>query len=455
MKVLKFKKVLFLNLPFKKGFSRSSRFPSVTRSGTLYYPIWLSYAAAYIEKFGVEIKLIDAIAENIHINNIADIIKNFKPDIIVTEITDTSLKSDIHNIGLLKKEFSSSLYVIGGTYATALPQKSLQLINAADIILIGEYEKTLLEICQGQEYDKINGIAFKKKDMIIVNAQRNVIKDLNSIPFVSKIYKQHLKIKKYSYGITQKPVITILSSRGCPYKCSFCLWPQTITKGAVRSRSPNNIADEFIFIKKEMPYIKEIFIEDDTFNYSKQRVIDICNELIKAGNKIKWSCNVRIDLSYEEMILMKKAGCRLLVAGFESGSQKILNSINKQIDINQSYLFMKNAKKAKLLVHGCFILGLPYDTKKTIEDTINLSIKLNPDTAQFDPLFIMQGTEVYLQKNKLNIPKINDNLLKYARKKFYLRVGYILNIVFLILKSPIGEGKRIIRVFFKFIKWLF
>lgn len=323
-----------------------------------------------------------------------------------------------------------------------------------DAVIIGEYEKTLLEICKGKNFLKINNIGFKNpKGKIVINNKKNPVKDPDDIPFVSKVYKKHLNIRRYNYGIANSPVVTILTSRGCPFRCSFCLWPRTITDGKVRTRSPENIAEEFLFISRDMHYIKEVFIEDDTFNYDKKRVIEICRALIRSKNRIRWTCNVRTGLGKEEMALMKKAGCRMLVAGFESGDQKILNNINKKADLEQSYTFMKNAKECGLLVHGCFILGLPGDTGDSIEKTIDLSLRLDPDTAQFNRLFVLPGTELFSKKDK--IPAVDVKLLKYARRKFYLRGSYIIKTLYLILRSPFKEGKRIYRVFFRFFKYLF
>ncbi len=454
MNKYRFKKVLFLNPPFKKGFSRSSRFPSVTRSGTLYYPVWLSYAAGYLRKKGIQVRLIDAIADRLSNNDILKLIYDFKPDIIVEDIAYESIANDIEQAEILKTRYPDLLYILVGCHTTGQPKESLKMSSKIDAVLIGEYEKSLLEICKGINFSGIKGIAFKNPEgRIRVNDQRNIIKDLNDIPFVSKVYKNHLNIKRYNYGITLFPIVTLLTSRGCPFKCSFCLWPQTITKGRVRTRSPENIAEEFLYIRKEMKNIKEVFIEDDTFNYDKKRVIEICKALIKIRNRIKWSCNVRADLDFEEMNIMKKAGCRLLVVGFESWSQKVLDAVNKKMDLRQYHTFMKNAKKCKLLVHGCFILGLPGERTEDIKKTIDFSLKLDPDTAQYNRLFLLPGTALYKKKDK--IPAVDIKLLKYARRKFYLRVGYILKILYLILRSPFQECRRVFRVFLKFFKYFF
>jgi len=450
----KYQKVLFCNPPYKKGFSRSSRFPSVTRSGTLYYPIWLCYAAAYLKKQGIEIKIIDAIADNWSITRVLSSIIEYSPDIIVIDTSFASIKSDIRHLEFLKVHYSSCLYILSGCQTTAEPEKVLKMSDSIDAVLIGEYENIIMQICEGKNLAGIHGVGFKNnKGKIIINKKRNIVRDLDTIPFVSSLYKEHLNIRSYRYGITLMPVVTILTSRGCPYQCSFCLWPRTITKGGLRTRSPDNIVQEFLFIKKELPYVKEIFIEDDTFNYKKNRVKDICKALIKAGNQIKWTCNVRVDLSYNEMKLMKKAGCRLVVAGFESGTQKVLNRVQKKIKLQQSFEFMKNAHRAGLLVHGCFILGLPGDNEKSIQRTIDLSIALEPDTAQFDPLFVIPGIGIYTEN--IGTPDINSRVLKYARRKFYLRLPYIFRVIGLMIRDPFTEGRRIIRTFFRFIKYFF
>jgi radical SAM superfamily enzyme YgiQ (UPF0313 family) len=188
--------------------------------------------------------------------------------------------------------------------------------------------------------------------------------------------KKFLKITDYRYALARHPMIQILSSRGCPNMCSFCLLPQTMMGRMFRPRSPENFVDELEWISKNIPEVKEIFIEDDTFTVDRQRVFKIC-ELIKQRNlKIVWSANVRADLSIDILKSMKSAGCRILIVGYESGNEGILKNIKKGITTKMAKQFTVNAKKFRLKIFGCFMLGLPGETLKTIEETFRYAQEL-------------------------------------------------------------------------------
>lgn len=185
------------------------------------------------------------------------------------------------------------------------------------------------------------------------------------------------------------------NSRGCPARCTFCVYSQVFTKHQFRARSPKNVVDEMEWIKKNIPQIKEIFFEDDTFSISKDRVLKICEEIKERGINIPWSTNVRVQVDYQTLKAMKDAGCRILIVGYESGRQEILNNIKKGATIYQAKKFTLNAKRLGLRIFGCFMLGLPGDTKETIKETLNFAKKLNPDMAFFQHAVPFPGTEFY------------------------------------------------------------
>lgn len=177
----------------------------------------------------------------------------------------------------------------------------------------------------------------------------------------------------------------IFTGRGCPNKCFFCVYPQVFYGRRYRLRSAENVVKEFEYIVKNFPDVKEIGIEDDTFTADLPRARKICKLLIKKGinKKVNWWANTRVNLDLKTMKLMKKAGCRLIIAGYESGVQELLNNMHKGITIEQSMKYAENSKKAGLLVHGCFMVGFPGETKETMRQTIEFAKKLKPDTAQF------------------------------------------------------------------------
>ncbi|TFH40185.1 MAG: radical SAM protein, partial [ANME-2 cluster archaeon] len=224
--------------------------------------------------------------------------------------------------------------------------------------------------------------------------------DLDKMPFVSKIYKKHLNIKDYFLSQSLYPEIQIFAGRGCPNQCTFCSWPVTLMGRKYRARSYDNIADEFEYIQEEFPEVKEIFIEDDTFTINKKLIRTFCDEIKRRQIDITWSCNARATLDYTTMKAMKEAGCRLLIVGYESGSDEILKRIKKAVNIEQMKAFTREAKKARLMIHGDFIIGLPGETKETADKTLKFIKELKPNLLQIAIATPIPGTEFYdLVKN--------------------------------------------------------
>jgi radical SAM superfamily enzyme YgiQ (UPF0313 family) len=276
-------------------------------------------------------------------------------------------------------------------------------------------------------------------------------------------------------------MVMIITGRGCPFRCIWCNWPQVFQGHKYRLRSAENVVEEFKYIVENLSEVKEVGIEDDTLTADIDRVRKICNLLIEKGinKKVKWYANVRVTLDLETMKLMKKAGCRLLIPGYESGVQELLDNSHKGITIEQSRQFAKNAKKAGLLVHGCFIIGLPGETKETARRTIEFAKELDPDDAQFFPLIVYPGTEAYewAQKNKYLVtddfskwntpegwhnclvsrPGLTNNeiidLCNQAKIEFYLRPSYIFK-TFIRMLTGWTEAVRIVKasnIFFRYL----
>jgi anaerobic magnesium-protoporphyrin IX monomethyl ester cyclase len=483
-------KILVLNPPFHPRFSRPQRSPAVIKSGTLYYPIWLSYATGVLEDAGYEVKLIDAPAEGYDIEFIKTLVKEFKPTMIVMDTSTPSIFSDVKVAEVLKEIQPQSFIIFVGTHVSATPEESLGLSLSVNAIARREYDYTLLELAkliktegsepEAKNLSTIQGLSFKSDSRIIHNQDRPFIKDLDELPFASKVYKKHLKVENYFYSITKYPEITIVTGRGCPHHCKYCVYPQTMFGHMFRHRSPKNVVEEFRYIKENFPQIKEIFIEDDTMTVNRKYCQEVCKLLIKEGIHMTWTANSRADIDFETLRLMKKAGCRLLCIGVESGNQHILDNIHKRLKLEQVQEFMKSARKAKILVHGCFMVGNPGETKETMKETLDFAKKLRPDTAQFFPLMVYPGTEAYdwakghgylttsdysqwvteggLHNCIVSTPVISNKELvdfcDYARRSFYLRTSYILSKVSQVITHP-SETKRIVKAARTFFRYLF
>lgn len=390
-------KILFLNLPFKFALSRASRWPEKTKSGTLYYPYWLCYAAGVCEEKGYEVNLIDCVVKKMTQEDVVQEVLREQPDYMMGEITTSSCEYDYETLKMIKAACPQVKTLIGGTHATALSEQVMAECESIDVVLRQEYDFTITEVVESfEDLANVKGITYRNNEgEIFKNEDRPWLRELDELPFVSRIYQKYLDVNDYYYAFARKPMLQIFSARGCPFQCNFCSYPETMSGRVLRKRSTKNFVDEIEYICKEMPEIKEIFIEDDTFTADRKRVVEICDEIIRRGLHPVWSCNTRADLPYEVMEKMKEAGCRLLVVGYESGNQNVLNETKKGITLEQSEAFAKNAKKLKLKVFGCFMIGLKGDNRETIEDTFRFAKKLYPDMCFFQQAVPFPGTAFY------------------------------------------------------------
>lgn len=476
-------KVMLLNPPFFPRYSRSQRSPAVTKSGTLYYPVWLAYAAAVLDNRGIEVKLIDAPAQGLSKEEVKKIAKDFNPGLIVVGTSTPSIYNDVSFSSDIKEMLPKSFIVLVGTHVSALSEESLGLNQNIDAVARGEYDYTIADLAktlaEKGDLTSVEGITFRKDQEIICNVDRPKIANLDAIPFVSSVYKQHLNIKNYFFAASDYPMVQIFTARGCPFRCFFCVYPQTIHGHVYRTRSPENVVAEFEYIQQNLPEVREVVIEDDTFSVDKKRVVNICKLLIEKNIKLKWNANVRADLDLNTMKLMKKAGCRLIIIGFESADQQILDNIDKGAQANRMEEFFKNTKKAGLLLHAAFMAGNPGETEKTLAKTFAMAKRFMPDTVQFFPLMAYPGTRAYdwakkaklLKSNDfsqwltkeglhncvLNLPNLSSKKLVQwcdkSRKNYYLSFRYLWYKFKQMIIHP-EEAKRTIMAVYRFRKFL-
>jgi len=378
-----------------KDFCRSQRWPVRTRSRVLRYPDWLAYATAVLEANGYEAILADFIAENRGVEDVRRLVILEKPDVVVIDATTPSIFQDI-KCAEICKEFCAYTVLVG-PHATALPEETLKVAKGCvDFIARGEYDFTILELveCLDKErkVSEVRGLSYLEKGQVRHNPSRPLIEDLDALPFPAW---HHLDIRKYYNSIYDYPYLDLISGRGCPYNCTFCQWPQVMHGRRYRFRSPENVVDE-LERDFERFRVREVFFEDDTFTANRKRAKEICKEILRRKLDVKWSCNSRCDvLDMELLRLMKKAGCRMLLVGPESGFQEILNNVHKGLKIDTIRAFIKLAKKANLQLHACYVIGLPGETKETIELTIRFAKELDTDTIQVAGAMPHVGTEFF------------------------------------------------------------
>ena len=201
----------------------------------------------------------------------------------------------------------------------------------------------------GADLATVDGLVWRSgaTGEIISNKQREAIKNLDELPFVSEVYKRFLHTPDYFYGHSLWPLVVFDTSRGCPYHCSFCVYPQTFSGHTMRYRSVGNVADEFEFVAREMPEIKTVMLEDDTFIVSRPRTLELANELIRRGNKLPFDANCRADIGAEDELLstLHKAGARLFCVGFESGDVDLINGMKKNNDDRRDAKYHDEAHK--------------------------------------------------------------------------------------------------------------
>jgi radical SAM superfamily enzyme YgiQ (UPF0313 family) len=408
-------KIYLLNPPFVKGFVRCGRWQgAAARSGGLDYPKWLAYATGLLEK-DFDVKLIDAPARKLSKEDILEDVSQFRPDMIISDTNFSSLKNDIDVTLALKSAVDAKAVLVGPPMARY--SNEILRDTAIDVTARYEYDLTLYDLAstleEGGGLNEVDGISFKEGDKIIDTPDRDFTtdEDLNALAFVSRVYGKYLNIRDYYLSQSLYPEVQIFAGRGCPFHCTFCSWPENLMGRKYRCRSPDNIADEFEYIENELPDVKEIFIEDDTFTLNKHLVRTFCSELKKRKINMVWSCNARATLDYSTMKSMKDAGCRLVIVGYESGSDEILMNIKKGVTTEQMRMFNSDAKRAKLLVHGDFMIGLPGETKETAKETLKFIKELKPNILQVAVATPIPGTEFY------NYVKEMDFLLEYELER--------------------------------------
>ncbi|MGB0019892.1 MAG: radical SAM protein [Candidatus Sulfotelmatobacter sp.] len=416
-------RVLFLNPPFHPRFSREQRSPAVTKSGTLYYPKWLAHAAGVAIKNGHDVDLVDAPAAACTVQGVIDRIRAKNIEAVVCDTSTPSILNDVSVIESLVAAQPSLHVLLVGRHVSSLPKETLAMSSALESVAVREYEYTVRDWLEakacGADLSTVEGLVWRRgaTGEIISNKQREAIQNLDELPFVSEVYKRFLHTPDYFYGHSLWPLVVFDTSRGCPYHCSFCVYPQTFSGHKMRYRSVANVADEFDFVSREMPEIKTVMLEDDTFIISKPRTLELANELIRRGNKVPFDANCRADIGAEGELLstLHKAGARLFCVGFESGDVEVINGMKKNNDDRrdakyheEAHRFVRRCRESGIMVHGCFMVGNLNETPASMEKTLSFAKKLQPDTAQFFPIMVYPGTTAYEEAKKRDYIQIED-----------------------------------------------
>lgn len=452
------RKTLFLQAPSFDGFDggAGSRYQAKREIKSFWFPTWLAQPAALVP----DSRVLDAPADGLSVDQCLAIARGF--DLVIMHTSTPSFPTDAKFAELLKRDHPGVLVGMVGAKTMVDPDGCLHATNALDFVCGEEFDYTCKEVADGVAFANVKGLSYRGADgRIVRNAPRAMVENMDELPFVAPVYKRDLKIANYFIGYLKHPYVSLYTGRGCRSKCTFCLWPQTVGGHRYRVRSADNVLAEIRWIKQNMPEVKEIMFDDDTFTDSSNlpRVEAIARGMGEIG--MTWSCNAKANVPYKTLEIMKANGLRLLLVGYESGDDQILHNIKKGLRTDIARRFTSDCRKLGILIHGTFILGLPGETAETIQKTIEFAKEINPHTIQVSLAAPYPGTTLYKQavdngwlEENSAVNLVNDQGVQLAAisyphlskedifhsmeefyKRFYFRPGKIWEIVKEMLKS--------------------
>jgi hopanoid biosynthesis associated radical SAM protein HpnJ len=385
-------KTLFLQAPSFDGFDggAGSRYQARREIRSFWYPTWLAQPAALVPGS----RLLDAPADGLTVAQTLNVARDY--ELVIIHTSTPSFPSDARFAELMKEQNCGTLVGMVGAKVAVDAEGSLQASRAIDFVAREEFDYTCRDVAEGRPLESIAGISFRDGDgNIRHNPPRPTIEDMDELPFVAPVYQRDLNIHNYFIGYLDYPYVSLYTGRGCRSRCTFCLWPQTVGGHRYRTRSAANVLAEVRWIKENMPEVKEIMFDDDTFTDVRPRAEEIARGLGKLG--VTWSCNAKANVPYSTLKIMKDNGLRLLLVGYESGDDQILLNIKKGLRTDIARRFAADCRALGITVHGTFILGLPGETRETIAKSIAFAKEINPHTIQVSLAAPYPGTRLYEQ----------------------------------------------------------
>jgi radical SAM superfamily enzyme YgiQ (UPF0313 family) len=408
-------RILLLNLPWRKnnrwGVRAGSRWPFTSEAeenGYIKYipfPFFLAYAASLLKSKNKDVKIIDAIAQGLNEQKILDEISTVYPGLIVIETATPSFDNDMKLTYGIKQKTLNSQIALCGPHATTYAKDILNKYDFIDYILMGEYEYILMDLVSKLEdstsLKSVLGLAYRNMKNIVINPARPTIGNLDDLPWPER---EGLFIYQYNDGFAGLPVpnVQMWSSRGCPFKCMFCLWPQVVYgEHKYRKRNPIDVVDEMEWLIKKFNF-KAVYFDDDVFNIDKAHVISICQQIKKRSINVPWAAMGRADFMDEGLLsLLASAGLYAIKYGIESANPKVLELCKKNLNLGKAKKMIAYTKKLGIKVHLTFCLGLPGETKQSVQDSVDFIGVTRPDSLQFSLATPFPGTDYfrYLEKN--------------------------------------------------------
>src|SRR5438477_3180645 len=467
-------RTLFLQAPSFDGFDggAGSRYQARREIRSFWYPTWLAQPAALVEGS----KLIDAPPHGLKLSDVVATARDF--DLVVLHTSSPSFTSDVKTIEALKSVNPDLKAGLIGAKVAVDPGGSLSASRAVDFVAGNEFDFTIKEVAEGRDWSRIAGLSYRNAEgRIVHNEARPILENMDALPFVTPVYKRDLEIDNYFIGYLKHPYLSLYTGRGCKSRCTFCLWPQTVGGHRYRTRSVGHVVEEIRWAQKAFPQVKEFFFDDDTFTDDLPRAEAIARELGKLG--VTWSCNAKANVPRDTLKVLRDNGLRLLLVGYETGNQQILNNIKKGMRVDIARRFTRDCHELGITIHGTFILGLPGETKETIQETIKFATEINPHTIQVSLAAPYPGTFLHRQAVENGWPDLAHAALVDERglpiaplhyphlshqeifnsvdtfyRRFYFRAGKIASIVGEMVMSPEMMMRRLREgvEFFRFLR---
>ena len=459
--------VLIINPPWPgKGFGTRSQNRIIKHRSDkfLQYPIFLAYSAAQLTQAGHDVHYIDSVIQELDLPRTIEAAKATNPDVVFMETTTPSIEADYRNLTELKSATGAKI-IVSGPHATYFHRAVIEECTAIDVVIRHEFDTKIAGVVSNLDHlETLTGISYRNGNGAVDQGDGDYSDDLDAIPFPER------EIIPWNWYLeawySRLPFMNMMTSRGCPYHCTFCLWPQSMYGHKQRFRSLDNVLAEIQYLVDRYG-LQEINIDDGTFTTRKSRVIEFCQRLRDQSLKVIWTCNGRVDNLDDEMLAeMKASGCKMIRLGIESGSQQVLDRIRKGLTLAQIEDGVKVVKKHGIQALGGFMFGFPYDNRETVEETIEFAKKLSPDQVQFSLSMCYPGTSLYeyAKKNDLLLAKsFNEfdmthgpvvktadmrrdeleHILARAYREFYFRPSYVFQTLLNI--NNLDEIKRVWR----------
>jgi hopanoid biosynthesis associated radical SAM protein HpnJ len=384
-------RTLFLHPPSFQGFDggAGSRYQARREVRSFWYPTWLAQPAALVPGS----RLVDAPPAGLTAADVVALAPEY--DLAVLHTSTPSFPGDLRVAEALRAANPRLRIGLVGAHVAVHREAALAASPAVEFVTGADFDFTIKEVAEGRPLPEVRGLSYRDGDRLRRTQERPPLEDMDALPFVVDVYRRDLVIEQYVIGYLRHPYVSLYTGRGCRSRCTFCLWPQTVGGQRYRTRSVDHVLAEVAHAVRLFPQVREYFFDDDTFTDDLPRAEAIARGLGRLG--VTWSCNAKANVPRESLKVFADHGLRLLVVGYESGNQAILNAVRKGIRLDGAREFTRHARSLGITIHGTFILGLPGETRETIQRTIDFAREIDPHTVQVSLAAPYPGTALHRQ----------------------------------------------------------